>query len=135
MKPSRRFVPQNTEAEAFELFSELLMPSIQDVRGESILFDLGGFTHLQRRPDRLVYIRWIRETLQNPAEIRQDRERDHREIYVAAILETEASEFGTPFVVVVDRRIQLTFWTAFSPTASYLSKIRNGKLLWQRQRN
>ena len=133
MAKSRSIVPTNSEAEAFELFSNLLMPSVQEVRGEPVYFDLGGFTHLQRRPDRLIFIRWIRETLQNPEEIRQDRNRDHREIYINTIFEDEADEAGTAFVVVIDRRIQLNFWTAFSPSSDYLARIKDGRLLWQPQ--
>lgn len=108
--PSRRSViPVNALDEAFELYAEL-MPSMTDVRGEDVLFDLGGYTHLQTET-RLHYIAWNRETLQDPEEIRCDHRRElpFREVYIKTLWSSDEG-VGTSFLVYVDRRIGLNFW-------------------------
>lgn len=109
------------------------MPAITDVRKEGIDFDLGSYTHLLDDEDRLRRIGWIRETLENPEEIRRDfvKEFPFREIYLNTVYESEEDRLGEPFLVVVDRRVTLHFWTAFTPSERYLQKVRRGKLLWR----
>jgi len=109
------------------------MPAITDVRGERVEFDLGSYDHLLRYEGRIQYIGWIKETLENPDEIRQhfDKRLPFREIYINTIYVSLDDPTGTPFLVVVDRRIVLNFWTAFVPDAGHLRKARRGKLLWK----
>jgi hypothetical protein len=132
LKKRKSIVSLNSVEEAFEKYSEL-MPAVNDVRAEKIRFDLGSYTHLLQYEGRVQYISWIKETLVNPEEIRQnfDRRFPFREIYINTVYESSDDPFGRPFIVVVDRRITLNFWTAFVPEESYLRKARKGKLLWR----
>ena len=131
MGKHKSVVPLNVAAEAFALYSEL-MPSVTDVRGEKVLFDLGTFAHLLRDEERLERIGWIGETLRNPEEIRRDFDKrfPYREIYVNTVYEDSADQYGEPFVVVIDRRLDLNFWTAFVPDERHLRRVRRGRLLW-----
>lgn len=69
----------------------------------------------------------------NPEEIRRDFNKDfpYREICVNMVFESQESTKGEPFLVIVDRRVGLIFWTAFVPTPAYLEKVKRGKLIWQ----
>ena len=132
MRKRKSIVPLNLVEEAFEKYSEF-MPAITDVRGERVNFDLGSYTHLLDDEDRLRRIGWIRETLENPEEIRRDfvKEFPFREIYLNTVYESEEDRMGEPFLVVVDRRVTLNFWTAFTPSERYLQRVKRGKLLWR----
>jgi hypothetical protein len=132
LKKRKSIVPLNSVEEAFEKYCELI-PAITDVRGERVNFDLGSYTHLLDDEDRIRSIGWIRETLENPEEIRQDfvKEFPFREIYLNTVYESEEDRIGEPFLVVVDRRVILHFWTAFAPGERYLQRVKRGKLLWR----
>lgn len=132
LRKRKSIVPLNSIDEAFEKYSEL-MPDITDVRGERVNFDLGSYTHLLDDEDRLRRIGWIRETLGNPEEIRRDfvKEFPFREIYINTVHESEEDRIGESFLVVVDRRVALHFWTAFTPIDRYLQRVKRGKLLWR----
>ena len=123
-------VALNPASEAFARYCEL-MPAVTDVRGEEVAFDLGGYAHFTRREGRERYVVWVRETLENPDEIRRDFDRRHpeRELYVRRLRSDEAADEET-FIVVVTRRVGLHFWTAFPAEAWYVSKVEQGKLLW-----
>lgn len=107
------------------------MPAVTDVRGEEVAFDLGSYAHFTRREGRERYVVWIRETLENPDEIRRDFDRRHpeRELYIKRLRSDEVADEET-FIVVVTRRVGLHFWTAFPAEAWYVSKVERGKLLW-----
>lgn len=115
-------VALNPASEAFARYSEL-MPAVTDVRGEEVAFDLGSYAHFTRREGRERYVAWIRETLQNPDEIRRDFDRRHpeRELYVRRLRSDETADEET-FIVAVTRRVGLHFWTAFSAEAWYVLK-------------
>ncbi len=132
MKKRKSIVSLNSFEEAFEKYSEF-MPAITDVREEKINFDLGSYTHLLDDEDRLRRIGWIRETLENPEEIRRDfvKEFPFREIYLNTVYESEEDRLGEPFLVIIDRRVTLHFWTAFAPSERYLQRVKRGKLLWR----
>ena len=106
LRKRKSIVSLNSVEEAFEKYSEL-MPAVNDVRAEKIRFDLGSYTHLLQYEGRVQYISWIKETLVNPEEIRQnfDRRFPFREIYINTVYESSDDPFGRPFIVVVDRRI------------------------------
>lgn len=131
MPKRRSIVPLNREADAFALFTEL-MPAITDVRGEHIEFDVGSFAHLASDEVRLQRIGWITETLTNPLEIRRDYDRrfPFREIYVNIVFQYEGDQEGEYFVVVIDRRISVNFWTAFVCGPRCQAQVQKGKLLW-----
>lgn len=96
-------------------------------------FDLGSYDHLLRYEGRIQYLSWIKETLENPEEIRQhfDKRLPFREIYISTVYESTDDPTGMPFLVIVDRRVVLNFWTAFTPDEGHLRKFRRGKLLWK----
>lgn len=135
MPKRRSIVPLNREADAFALFTQL-MPAITDVRGERIEFDVGSFAHLAGDEERLERIGWIAETLTNPLEIRQDYDRrfPFREIYVNIVFQSEDDQEGEYFVVIVDRRISVNFWTAFVCGPRCQVQVQKGKLLWSADR-
>ena len=58
----KSIVPLNEASEAFNIFSQSLMPFVVDVRLEIVRFDIGDYVHLIKSIDRLVRINWIRET-------------------------------------------------------------------------
>jgi hypothetical protein len=131
MPKRRSIIPLNREADAFALFTQL-MPVATDVRGERIAFDAGSFAHLAGDEERLERIGWIAETLTNPLEIRRDYDRrfPFREIYFNVVFQSEDDQDGEGFVVVVDRRVTLNFWTAFVCGPRCQAQVRKGKLLW-----
>ena len=134
MSKRKSVVPLNSENEAFALFSELLTPSVADVRGEIVFVDIGDYVHLMQEEQRLERIRWILETLTNPEEIRKGhrKETPFREVYINTVYQSEHDTEGEPFIVGVNRRFQgLDFRTAFVPRPSYLAKVRKGRLLWK----
>ena len=133
MSKHRRIVSLNRVDESLALFNQMLIPFVIDVRGEEVYFDLGDYVHLLDDEERLQRIRWIRETLVNPEEIRRShlKSKPFREVYIATIYESEDDLTGEPFVVGVDRKLgRLDFRTALVPEASYLKQLRKGRLLW-----
>jgi len=138
MSKRRRIVSLNRVDESLALFNQMLIPFVIDVRGEGVYFDLGDYVHLLDDEERLQRIRWIRETLVNPEEIRRShlKSKPFREVYMATIYESEDDLTGEPFVVGVDRKFgRLDFRTALVPEAAYLRQLRKGQLLWpERQR-
>lgn len=131
-KKQRSIVVLNSVEEALDKY-RALVPSVTDVRREEVQFDLGSYAHLLRYEGRIQHMDWIKETLLNPEEIRRnfDRRFSFREIYVNRIYESPDDPQGKPFIVIVDRRVTLSFWTAFIPDESYLRKVQQGKVLWQ----
>jgi len=127
----RSVVSLNPIGEALARYAEL-MPGVVDVRGETVYFDLGSYAHLTRKAERGRYIGWIRETLENPQEIRQDFDHRYsfRELYINSLCE-DPNDLGRPFIVIVERRIDLYFWTAFVPDDGYLKKALKGRLIWR----
>ena len=133
----RRIVPLNRTEEALALFSQLLVPFVVDVRGEHISFDLGDYVHLMDDEERCRRVRWIRETLTHPDEIRRSHRtsKPFREVYVARLFESEDDRVGEYFLIGVDRRFgRLDFRTAFVPEPSYLQQVREGRLLWPKRK-
>ncbi|MBI4532022.1 MAG: hypothetical protein HY709_10950, partial [Candidatus Latescibacteria bacterium] len=129
----QRIVPLNHIEEAVILFTRLLVPVVIDVRGEPVFFDMGDYVHVMDDSERLRRIRWIRETLTHPDEIRRSHlaSKPFRELYVARIWESEDDQTGETFLVGVDRRFgRLDFRTAFVPMPSYLRQVREGRQLW-----
>lgn len=132
----QRVVPLNSVEEAFALFNQLLVPSVTDVRGERVYFDVGDYVHLMDDEERLCRIRWIREALIHPDEIRRShlKSKPFREVYLARIFAGKDDLTGEWFLVGIDRRLgRLDFRTAFVPEPDYLKRVRRGKLLWREQ--
>lgn len=130
----KRIVSLNTSDEAFDLFQQLLVPVVVDVREEAVRFDIGDYVHLMDDEERVRRIRWIRETLVNPLEIRRSylKSEPFGEVYINTIYEDEDDLQGRPFVVGVERRAGvLDFRTAFVPNLRYLEKVNKGKLIWR----
>lgn len=125
-------VARNKVSEAFEFYSKLITSRLTDVRGEEVTFDFGSYAHILDDEDLLERINYIPETLTNPEEIRRSHHREmaFREVYVNTIYEDEADVVGESFLVVVDRRPYLAFWTCILPTVSYLKNVQRGELLW-----
>ncbi|MFQ6014492.1 MAG: PBECR2 nuclease fold domain-containing protein [Anaerolineae bacterium] len=124
----------NRVSEAFDLFRDLLTPSIEDCRDERVYVDIGDYVHLMNDKERLTRIRWIAETITNPEEVRKGhlRTKPFREVYINTVYESEEVTIGKPFIVGVDRKYgRLDFRTAMVPTPAYLSKVKKGALLWQ----
>ncbi len=131
---NRRIISLNTSDEAFDLFQRLLTPVVVDVRGETVRIDIGDYVHLMDDEERVQRIRWIRETLVNPLEIRRShlKSEPFGEVYINTIYEDEGDLQGRPFVVGVERRAGvLDFRTAFVPHPQYLQKAKKGKLIWK----
>lgn len=128
---SKSVVPLNRREEGFLIFNDELTPDLIDVRGETVYIDLGDYTHLLGHAEMLSRIRWIKETLQNPEEIRQHRSKPYREIYLNTIYAETDEPYGETHLVVVNRGQSLKFWTSFIPDASYAVGLRKGKLLWK----
>jgi len=130
----KRVVSLNDIEEAFELFMALLVPSVIDVRGEEVGFDIGDYVHIMDDEQRLERIRWIEATLVNPEEIRKGhlKEIPFREVYISTICRSEDDLQGQPFIVGVNRRYGgLDFRTAFVPKPGYLEQVKKGRLLWK----
>jgi hypothetical protein len=134
--PKRKsVVALNPSADALTIFVNELTPGIQDIRGEFVRIDIGDYAHaILGDEDKETRIRWIRETLQNPQEIRASHlpSKPDRENYINTIYESDQDAMGTSFVVGVRRQLgKLDFRTAVIPTEAYLRNLRNGKLLWR----
>ena len=130
----KRIVPLNSIEDAFDLFMALLIPSVIDVRGEEVSFDVGDYVHIMDEEQRLERIRWIKETLVNPEEIRKGhlKETPFREVYVSTIYRSKDDLQGQPFIVGVNRRYGgLDFRTAFVPKPGYLEQVQKGRVLWK----
>jgi hypothetical protein len=134
MPKQRSIVPLNSGDDAFRLFSELLTPSVTDVRGETVFVDIGDYVHLMQEEQRLERVSWILETLTNPEEIRKGhrKETPFREVYINRVYRDEHDMEGEVFVVGVNRGfLGLDFRTAFLPRPSYLAQISKGQLIWK----
>lgn len=134
MPMGKPIVSLNTSDEAFDLFQQLLVPVVVDVRGEIVRVDIGDYVHLMDDEERVRRIRWIRETLVNPLEIRRShlKSEPFGEVYISRIYEGKDDLQGRPFVVGVERRAGvLDFRTAFVPRPQYLQKAKEGKLIWK----
>ncbi len=129
----KSFVVLNRVSEAFELYNALTERPFAEVRGERVIFDLGSYAHICEDEELLIRIKHITETLVNPDEIRRShhRERPFREVYVNTFYTEEKDTVGEPFLVVLDRRPVLRFWTCILPTPGYLRAVRRGKLIWK----
>lgn len=92
--------------------------------------------HIIDDEERLTRVRWIREALINPDEIRKGhlKSKPFREVYIATIYEDEQDVEGEAFIVGVDRRYgRLDFRTAMVSDPHYLKNVKKGKLIWKRQ--
>lgn len=130
----KSYVPLNDPAEAFLIFRDELTPELTEVRGGKVYIDLGDYAHLWAHAEMSSRIRWIAETLKNPEEIRRhpNKSKPFREIYINTIFTHPADAVGEPHLVVIDRGLQLRFWTSFVPEEeSYVVRMRKGKLLWK----
>ena len=137
MSKRKSIVPLNEARDSFNLFQDQLVPTITDVRGETIEVDLGDYLHgILDHPEMPERVNWIVETLLNPAEIRRhwDRRLRHREVYVNTIYAGEDDPDGEFHLVIVERWLgRLRFWTTFVPLdrEKYERLIRKGDLLWK----
>lgn len=135
MPMRKSIVSLNPLTDAFTIFVDELTPGVHDIRGEWVSIDIGDYAHaILGDEDKETRIRWIRETLQNPQEIRAShlRSKPDRENYINRIYEDDQDTIGIPFVVGVRRRPgKLDFRTAIIPTDAYLRNLRKGKLLWR----
>ena len=137
MSKRKSIVPLNEARDSFNLFQDQLVPTITNVRGETVEVDLGDYLHgildHSEMPER---VNWIVETLLNPAEIRRhwDRRLRHREVYVNTIYAGEDDPDGELHLVIVERWLgRLRFWTTFVPLdrGKYERLTRKGDLLWK----
>jgi len=128
----KSIVDLNRTSEAFTLFMEMTISPVADARGETVEFEIGGYSHIVDDEDLLRRLRHIRETLTNPEEIRRSHHRgmDFREVYINTFFERDEDEVGESFLVVIDRRPTPVFWTCILPTQSYLRNVKRGRLLW-----
>lgn len=137
MGTRKSIVPLNETRDSFNLFQDQLVPTIIDVRGETVEVDLGDYLHgILDHPEMPERVNWIIETLRNPAEIRRhwDRRLRHREIYVNTIYASEDDLDGELHLVIVERRPGgLRLWTTFVPwdQGKYERLVRRGELLWK----
>jgi hypothetical protein len=137
MSKRKSIVPLNEARDSFNLFQDQLVPTITDVRGETVEVDLGDYLHgILDHPEMPERVNWIVETLLNPAEIRRhwDRRLRHREVYVNTIYAGEDDPDGELHLVIVERGLgRLRFWTTFVPLdrEKYERLIRKGDLLWK----
>lgn len=132
----KSIVPLNEASEAFNLFSQSLMPFVVDVRLEIVRFDIGDYVHLIKSFDRLVRIKWIRETITNPDYIRKSyySSQPFREIYIKKIYKDRFDDEGESFIVCVDRKHGgWDFRTAFVARETYQIKLTQGKLIWKKR--
>jgi len=108
------------------------MPFVIDIRGKTIEFDPGSYTHIVDNKQILRRIYHIKQTIINPDEIRLAHHKNmkFREVYVSKFFVDQNDVDGEDFIVVVDRRISNRFWTAILPTPSYLKNVKKGKLVW-----
>lgn len=127
-------VPLNDSSDALNVFKAELMPFTQDARGETVLCDLGDYAHIvldhAEMPSR---VRWIKQTLTSPEEIRRHRIFPDREVYINTLYEDERDDDGEMHVVVVTRRlVHLKLWTSFVPSnpERYREQVERGGLLW-----
>lgn len=76
MGKRKSIVPLNEARDSFNLFQDQLVPTITDVRGETVEVDLGDYLHgILDHPEMPERVNWIVETLRNPAEIRRHWDR------------------------------------------------------------
>lgn len=131
----KSIIPLNEASEAFNIFSQSLMPFVVDVRLEIVRFDIGDYVHLIKSIDRLVRINWIVETITKPDYIRRSflRSQPSREIYLKKIFKDRFVSEEEVFIVAVDRKPGgLDFRTAFVASETYLTKLAQGKLIWKK---
>lgn len=137
MGKRKSIVPLNEARDSFNLFQDQLIPTITDVRGETVEVDLGDYLHgILDHPEMPERVSWIAETLLNPAEIRRhwDRRLRYREVYVNTVYTGEDDPDGELHLVIVEQRPgRLRFWTTFVPLdrQKYERLIRKGDLLWK----
>ncbi len=137
MGKRKSIVPLNEARDSFNLFQDQLVPTITDVRGETVEVDLGDYLHgILDHPEMPERVNWIIETLRNPAEIRRhwDRRLRYREVYMNTIYVSEDDPDGELHLIIVERRPgRLHFWTTFVPwdREKYERLVRRGELLWK----
>lgn len=137
MSKRKSIVPLNDARDSFNLFQDQLVPTITDVRGETVEVDLGDYLHgILDHPEMSRRVNWVVETLLNPAEIRRhwDRRLRHREVYVNTVHVSESDLDGEVHLVIVERQPgRLRFWTTFVPLdrEKYERLVQKGNLLWK----
>lgn len=137
MVKRKSIVPLNEARDSFNLFQDQLVPTITDVRGETVEVDLGDYLHgVLDHPEMPERVNWVVETLSNPAEIRHhwDRRLRHREVYVNTVYTGEDDLDGELHLVIVERWPgRLRFWTTFVPLdrEKYERLVQRGELLWK----
>lgn len=135
----KSIINHNSIGQAFTIFKDDLCPYIYEVRGKRVEIDFGDYDHIQRGSDgetRLKRIRYIRETLCNPEEIRKSissgrRGRVLTEVYVNTIFSSESDKEGEPCLVIVEpRETYLRFKTFFIPDEKYSENVKRGEKIW-----
>lgn len=142
---SKSITTLNSEAEAFEIFKQELSKGCLEVRGLKISFDFGDFSYLQKKTDggiRLKRLRYIKETLSNPEEIRESvsesrKEKSITEVYINTCFMNAHESTGESCKVVVEPTIDFNtlqrvykFKTFYLPNEETLIKNKKGKKLW-----
>jgi hypothetical protein len=142
---SKSIVALNSEADAFEVFKQEISKGLLEVRGLKVSFDFGDFSCLQKKTDggmRLKRLRYIRETLCNPEEIRESvsesrKAKSSTEVYINTCFKDGNDTQGEACKVVIEpttdfRTFQKTykFKTFYLPNEETLIKNKQGKKLW-----
>jgi hypothetical protein len=133
MSAQKKVVPLNEPDEEATIFNTELQ-SVQDVRGETIVCDVGTRAHIVLRHSEMRQgVRWIAETLKNPMEIRRHPELPWREVYLNVLHTSEGDEEGRMVLVIVDTRSRpKRLWNAFTTDdEEYFETMQEGDLLWQ----
>lgn len=142
---SKGIVPLNSEAEAFEIFKQELSKGLLEVRGLKVVFDFGDFSYLQKKTDggaRLKRIRYIKETLCHPEEIRKSVSESRKgksvtEVYINTCFVGNNDPEGQVCKVVVESMLNFStfekfykFKTFYLPNEETLTKNKQGEKLW-----
>lgn len=142
---SKSIVAPNSETEAFEIFKQELSKGVLEVRGLKVSFDFGDFSYLQKKTDggvRLKRLRYIREALCNPEEIRESvsesrKAKSTTEVYINTCFKDGNETQGEACKVVVEPTIDFStfqriykFKTFYLPNEETLIKNKQGKKPW-----
>jgi hypothetical protein len=141
----KSIVALNSEAEAFEIFKHELSKGVVEVRGINVSFDFGDFSYLQKKIDggaRLKRLRYIKETLCSPEEIRESvsesrKEKSVTEVYINTCFSDDNDPEGEACKVVIEPMLDFNtfqkaykFKTFYLPNEETLVKNKRGKKLW-----
>lgn len=133
------------DRQALELFEEELCSDVIEVRGRRVKVDLGDFAHIQKAIDggtRIRRIRYIRETLYNPEEIRESvspsrKGKTSTEVYLNTIFASKEDQEGELCKVVVEPSFDFStferyyrFKTFYLPDEETWKRNRKGRRIW-----